>query len=301
MVGSPHGWIEQVKIGAMVPLGGKTASAEYVRTLGQALEEHGFESVWLAEHNVLFDHDAYESRYPYAADGRFPGSSDGALLEPLTALSFLAGVTRTLRLGTGILVVPQRNPVFCAKQVADVDFLSEGRVEFGVGVGWLREEFEALGAEFGRRGARTDEYLEVMKSCWTEDLSQHDGDFYTLRPCRFNPKPVQKPHPPIHVGGESDRALRRVARFGKGWYTLNRTPEDLPEALNRLALLLAERGRSLDDVSISVSPGLRSLGAAEVERYGEVGVERIIVPVVAKDRDQLLRTLEQVATTTMQH
>lgn len=279
----------------MVPLGGKTASAGYVRTLGTALEERGVESLWLAEHNVLFDHDDYDSNYPYTDGGRFPGQSDGALFDPLTALGFIAGATTTLRLGTGILVVPQRNPVLTAKQVADVDVLSGGRVEFGVGVGWLREEFEALGASFERRGARTDEYLEVMQSCWTEKVSRYEGRYYSMRPSRFNPKPVQKPYPPVHVGGESDAALRRVARFGQGWYSLNRKPEEFAGAFARLEPMLAERGRSRADITVTVCPGLRDIGKGDIERYRDAGVDRVVVEVVAKDEERLLRALDRVA------
>lgn len=289
-----------MKIGVMVPLGGKTASANYVRTLATGLEERGVESVWLAEHNVLFDHDDYDSNYPYTDGGRFPGQSDGALFDPFTALSFIAGVTTELRLGTGILVVPQRNPVITAKQVSDVDVLSGGRVEFGVGVGWLREEFEALGASFPKRGARTDEYLEVMQSCWTEKVSRYEGQFYTMRPSRFNPKPVQKPYPSIHVGGESDAALRRVARFGQGWYSLNRKPEDFAEAIARLTPMLAERGRTMDDITVTVCPGLRDIGIGDVERYRDAGVDRVVVEVVAKDEDRLLRALDRVAVDVVQ-
>lgn len=284
----------------MVPIGGRAASAEYVRTLGVALEDRGFESIWLAEHNVLFGHDAYGSRYPYSEDGRFPGRSDGALLEPLTALAFLAGVTTTLRLGTGILVVPQRNPVLTAKQVSDVDLLSGGRMEFGAGVGWLAEEFAALGAPFSQRGARTDEYLEVMRSCWIDEVSSYKGHYYDLGPCYFNPKPVQKPHPPIHIGGESDAALRRLARFGRGWYTLNRRPEEFGEARLRLEPILAERGRTLDEIEISVGTGLAQLGRADLEAYRDAGVDRVIVEVVAKDSARLVDQLDRIATEVVQ-
>ena len=143
-----------MKVGVFVPIGTLNANPEFVRTLGTALEERGFESVWVAEHIVLFDE--YESQYPYADNGRFPGGGDTGLLEPLTALSYLAAVTDTVRLGTGICLVPQRNPVYTAKQVVDVDVLSGGRVDFGVGVGWLREEFEAVAMPFeaSRRRAR---------------------------------------------------------------------------------------------------------------------------------------------------
>jgi probable F420-dependent oxidoreductase len=283
-----------MKIGAFVPLAAYNANPAFLRTLGPALEERGFESVWLPEHVVLFDE--YESRYPYAPDGRFPGSGDSGLLEPLTALTYLAAVTDTLRLGTGICLVPQRNPVYTAKQVADLDVLSDGRVEFGIGVGWLREEFEALGMPFERRGQRAREHIEVMRSLWTDEVSSHDGSLYPLRPCRQYPKPVQQPHPPIHVGGESDAALRRAADLGQGWYGFNRTPDEVPEALARLDQILAERGRSRGELTISICPYFKGIDRAAMERYAELGVDRVIVLVFAVDPDGLRNTLDQLAT-----
>src|SRR3954451_11273167 len=150
-----------MNIGAFVPVGTLNANPDFASILGPTLEERGFESLWVAEHVVLFDD--YESKYPYADSGRFPGGGDSGLLEPLTALAYVAATTTTLRLGTGICLVGQRNPVYTAKQVADVDVLSGGRVDFGVGIGWLREEFDALNVPFERRGKRAEEHLEVMK------------------------------------------------------------------------------------------------------------------------------------------
>src|SRR6186997_1649769 len=199
-------------IGLFVPLGNGNANAELLRALGREAEARAFESIWVAEHVVLFDE--YDSQYPYSLDGKFPGGGDTGLLEPLTALTYLAAVTDRMRLGTGICLVPQRNPVYTAKQVVDLDNLSGGRVDFGIGVGWLREEFDAVAAPFEQRGARTDEYLQVMHSLWTDEVSSFEGEHYTLPPCRMYPKPMQAPHPPIHVGGESNAALRRAARHG---------------------------------------------------------------------------------------
>jgi alkanesulfonate monooxygenase SsuD/methylene tetrahydromethanopterin reductase-like flavin-dependent oxidoreductase (luciferase family) len=138
-----------MKVGVFAPFAAVNADPEFLRAVGQSVEERGFESVWVAEHVVLFDD--YDSRYPYSPDGRFPGGGDSGLLEPFTALTFLAGVTGSVRLGTGICLVPQRNPVYTAKQVADLDVLSGGRVDFGVGIGWLREEFEVLQMPFEQR------------------------------------------------------------------------------------------------------------------------------------------------------
>ena len=284
-----------MKVGLFVPISSLNTTPDFVKALGPAVEERGFESIWVAEHVVMFDE--YESQYPYAETGRFPGGADTGLLEPLTALAFLAATTETVRLGTGICLVPQRNPVYTAKQVADVDVLSGGRVDFGVGIGWLREEFDVLNMPFERRADRTREHLEVMQALWADEkLSSYEGELYTLPACGMYPKPVQRPHPPIHFGGETNAALRRVADMGQGWYGFNRTPDECPEPLARLDALLAERGRSRDDVIISVCPYFKSIERADLERYEELGVDRVIVVAFAFDRDGLLTTLDALAT-----
>jgi probable F420-dependent oxidoreductase len=282
-----------VKIGAFVPIGSLNANPSFVKALGPALEERGFESVWVAEHVVLFDD--YASEYPYADNGRFPGGGDSGLLEPLTALAYLAATTETIRLGTGICLVPQRNPVYTAKQVVDVDVLSGGRVDFGVGIGWLREEFEALNMPFERRADRTREHIEVMKALWCDDPSRYEGELYNLPECRMYPKPVQQPHPPIHFGGETDAALRRVADLGQGWYGFNRTPDEVPAPLARLEELLAERGRTRADITVSICPYFKGADLAALERYAELGVDRVILVVFAIDRDGLLTTVDEMA------
>lgn len=277
-------------IGLFAPLGNGNASAELLRALGREAEDRGFESIWVAEHVVLFDD--YESRYPYAADGRFPGGGDTGLLEPLTALTYLAAVTDRIRLGTGICLVPQRNPVYTAKQVVDLDCLSGGRVDFGIGVGWLREEFEAVAAPFAQRGTRTDEYLQVMRSLWTDDVSSFEGEHYALPPCRMYPKPVQRPHPPIHVGGESAAAMRRAARHGDGWYSFNRLPDELDEPLERLDAMLDEEGRTRGDLQLTVSPYFHPVDAAAVDAYRARGVDRLVVLCLAFDVDGLRTQLD---------
>lgn len=285
--------VQPVDIGAFVPLGTLNANPAFMRALGPALEERGFESVWVAEHVVLFDD--YDSEYPYAPDGRFPGGGDTGLLEPLTALTYIAATTDRLRLGTGICLVPQRNPVYLAKQVADLDVLSGGRVDLGVGIGWLREEFDALGMPFERRGQRADDHLRTMQSLWTEATSSYHGELYDLRECRMYPKPIQSPHPPLHIGGESDAAMRRAARLGQGWYGFNRAPADVPEALARLERALEAEGRSRADCTVSICPYFQGVDRAAVERYEELGVDRVIALVFALDRDGLLSTLDAMA------
>lgn len=274
-------------VGVFVPLGNGNADPATLRSVGRESEDRGFESIWLPEHVVLFDE--YESQYPYSPDGRFPGGGDTGMLEPLGALAFLAAVTDRVRLGTAICLIPQRNPVYTAKAVTDLDAMSGGRVEFGIGVGWLREEFEALGMPFERRGQRADEHLAVMKTLWQDEVSTFRGELYDLPPCRMYPKPVQRPHPPIHVGGESDAALRRVARHAQGWFSFNRPPADLPEGLGRLDAALAVEGRSRADVTVTVCPYFQTVTPADLEAYQAAGVDRLVLLCLAFDQD-LLRT-----------
>jgi probable F420-dependent oxidoreductase len=204
-----------MKIGVQAVLVYDAVKPEFLDDLGPALEERNFESVWLVEHVVLFDQ--YKSKYPYGPDGTLPIPSDCGLLDPFVGLTYLAGRTTDLRLGTGICILGQRNPVYTAKYVADLDVLSRGRVEFGIGVGWAREEYEALQVPWEKRGKRVDDYLQVTKALWTQELSSHHGAAYDLPECRMYPKPVQKPHPAVHVGEIATRlcdALSITERAG---------------------------------------------------------------------------------------
>ena len=279
-----------MKVGAFVPIGTLNVNPEFARSVGPILEERNFESLWVAEHVVLFDD--YASKYPYDDSGKFPGAGDSGLLEPWTALSYVAATTTSLRLGTGICLVGQRNPVYTAKQVADVDVLSGGRVDCGVGVGWLREEYDVVAMPFEHRGSRSDEHLEVMKRLWTEPVSSFDGRYYHLPECRMYPKPVQQPHPPIHVGGESDAALRRTARFGQGWFGFNRQPDDVPEALERLDRALDKEGRTRSEIEISICPYFKGTDVDGIKRYGDLGVDRVIVVLFGFDRDGLAQAAD---------
>lgn len=283
-----------MKIGVFAALVNPFATPEYVRMLGPAAEERGFHSIWVGEHVVLFDE--YASSYPYAGDGRIHAPSESGLIEPFSALSFLAATTRAIRLGTGICLVPQRNPVYTAKEVSSLDYLSGGRFDFGVGVGWLAEEFAALQVPFEERGARCRDYLRLMQRCWVDPVSTHESRFYSLPASRMYPKPVQQPHPPIHFGGESDAALKRVADLGQGWFGYNIGPEDTAQRLVLLDRLLAEKGRSRRDVQVSISPYLMPTDFDLVQRYAEAGVDQVIVLVMGYDCDSLLARLDEIAT-----
>jgi len=282
-----------MRVGLFAPLGNPFATPEYVGALGVAAEERGFHSLWAAEHVVLFDQ--YGSRYPYAADGRIPAGGESGILEPFTALAFLAAATRRIRLGTGICLVPQRNPVYTAKEVAAVDWLSGGRFDFGVGVGWLEEEFTACATPFDRRGARTRDYLKAMQRLWSDPVSEYRGEFYAYPALRMYPKPVQKPHPPIHFGGESDAALRRVADLGQGWYGFNLEPQDVLPHLARLDGFLAARGRKRADVQVTICPYMRPLAPDALARYADAGVDQLVVMAVARDADGLRAQLDALA------
>lgn len=282
-----------MRIGLFAPLINPENDAAYLAALARGAEERGFHAIWLGEHVVLFDE--YEAQYPYAKDGRIPIGGERGLLEPLTALAFMAAHTHTIRLGTGICLVPQRNPVYTAKEVAAVDYLSGGRVDFGVGVGWLAEEFSALEVPFARRGARCREYLEVIASLWRDEVSSYSGEFYQLPPCRQYPKPVQPGGPPIYFGGESDAALRRVADQGQGWYGFNIDPLETRERLVTLDAMLAEKGRKREDVEIVIGPYGHKPSKSLAAQYQDAGVDQLVLLIVGRSIDELNRWLDRFA------
>ena len=279
-----------MKIGVTLAFDAHTPPA-LAAEAAQLAEARDFHSLWVPEH-VLFFRD-YDSRYPYAESGRLPGDPEG-VLDPFSALVFVAAHTARIRLGTGICIVPQRHPVYTAKQVADLDHLSGGRVDFGIGVGWLAEEFEALGLPFEDRGARTDECLAAMKALWAEDPVEHAGERFAFSGALMNPKPVQRPHPPILVGGESRPAFRRVARHGQGWYGFHLTPERLAESLAALDAALAAEGRRREDVLVYASPQGRPDGDT-VRAFRDAGVDQLIVPTLARDAAGYARRMDGLA------
>jgi probable F420-dependent oxidoreductase len=281
-----------MRIDLWVPTASPFTTPELLALIGAEAEERGIGTLWVGEHVVLFEE--YASSYPYAEDGRIPAPSGTGLLEPLTTLSFLAAHTTTVRLGTAMVLLPQRNPVYTAKEVSTLDWLSNGRVDFGIGVGWLEEEFNAVNVPWRQRGKRTDEYLEVLDTLWCDQTSAYEGEFYSLNACQMFPKPLQQPHPPIHIGGESDAALARVARAGQGWNTFNRSPEELAEPLGTLDGLLAKRGRSRDDVTITVCPYFQPLDADIVERYAEAGADAVAALFLAFGADDVRSTFDSL-------
>jgi probable F420-dependent oxidoreductase len=247
-------------------------------------EELGFESLWRPDH-LIFPTEMPPT-YPYAADGQAPLDPHWPFMDGLTVFTYIASHTTTIKFGTAVYILPLRDPVSTAKTVADLDYLTRGRVLFGVGAGWLEEEFEMVGLDFHTRGARMDECIGVLRALWTEEEPEFHGEHYDLGPAAFAPKPFQKPHPPILVGGETPAALRRAARLGDGWYALRHTPESAREHIARLTELRAQYGRADEPFDVTVG-GTPSITRDEVEALEEAGVNRIVVTLWRSSRDAI--------------
>ena len=252
-----------MRYGFYLPTRGRTAEPDALEALVLRGEALGFSSVMIADH-IVFPM-TIASKYPYTADGRFPGHGDA--LEQLSLMAFVAAKTERLRLVSSVMILPYRNPVFTAKALATIDVLSRGRVTVGVGVGWLEEEFAALGAaSFPRRGAVSDEYVQIFKTLWTTSPASFAGEFYRFDDIQCLPLPVQKPHPPIWIGGHSKAALRRVARLGDGWHPVGANPAvplgpaELRSLLAELHRLTAAEGRDPTALTISYKAPVYDVG-----------------------------------------
>jgi len=230
---------------------GTGARPDIVRAVSAAAETAGFATLWSGEHVVLVDQPT--SRYPYAADGRIAVPPGADWLDPLLALTFAAAATSRIGLGTGVLLLPEHNPVLAAKQAATLDVLSGGRLTLGIGIGWSAEEFAALGIPFTRRGQRTAEYVAAMRRLWSDDVASFRGEFASFDAIRVNPKPVRDRRIPVIVGGNSDAALGRVAAFGDGWYGFNLTAAEAVERIEVLTQQCQRLGRALNELSIAVA------------------------------------------------
>jgi len=281
-----------VKFDLWLPTASPMTTPELLDAVAEGAETRGIGTIWVGEHVVLFEE--YESRYPYAEDGRIPAPPGSGLLEPLLTLTYLAARTSTVRLGTAMLLLPQRNPVYVAKEVSTLDWLSGGRVDLGIGVGWLKEEFDALNVPWERRGRRTDEYLEVLRTLWVDNPSSFRGETYDLPACEMYPKPVQQPHPPIHIGGETPAALRRTARLGQGWHTFNRSPAELATGLAELDVHLEAAGRSRADLQITVCPYFQQLTPEAVEQYAAAGADAVAALFFAFTPEDVARAFDDL-------
>ena len=239
-------------------------------------EAVGFESLWGGEHVIIPD-EIY-SKYPYTEDGKIPAEPDTPIPDPLIWLAFAAAAAPTLRLGTCILIVPQRNPLVLAKELATLDQLSGGRVELGLGVGWLKEEYEALGVPWERRGARNDEYIEAMKALWQGPHAEFHGDFVDFPPVTCSPRPVNGSIP-IVVGGDTERAIARAGKIADGYFPGEGNIDRLKELITRVKHSTESNDRDPNSVKISAIFGTQMMNPeAGVEEMRNAGVDRIMVP-----------------------
>ena len=277
-----------MNIGISVPL---PAYLVDVGAMARTAETLGFESFWCAEHPFI----------PVRTTSRFPGSPDGVIpeayshfIDPFVALARASGTTSRIRLGTGIVLVPERHPLLLAKEVSTLDLFSGGRFLFGIGAGWLREETELMGGDFDHRWSQTRESILAMKELWTKPEAEYHGKYYDFPPVRSNPKPAQTPHPPVLLGGDAPRVLERVVAWGDGWLPNRVTPAELREKRATLDRLARAAGRDPASISISVhgQPADRDL----IAQFHDAGATRVIVrPATSKSEPEMVRELTRIA------
>ena len=267
---------------ALIPINIGMQSLEQIVGLAQLAESLGFESVWTFEHVMV--PVEYESRYPYSKDGKMGGGSDAAFLDPLIALTAVAAHTNTLRLGTGVNILSQTNPLLLAKQAATLDLLSNGRFMLGAGIGWLKEEFDAMGVPFERRGARYDDYVVAMRKVWSGEVVEHQSDFINWSGFQSYPLPVQEGGVPIIIGGSKGKAFDRIALHGNGWFAPTNDAATLAPMLEDLKAACARHERDYDSVEIT-SMWDNQGGMDAIKAFEDIGVSRVIVPLFVLGRD----------------
>jgi probable F420-dependent oxidoreductase len=273
---------------------GQAVDPDGAAALASIAEENGFESIWAVEHVVV--PAGYRSTYPYSPTGRMPGGEDSPIPDPLIWLTWVAAASTTLRLATGSLILPLRRPAALAKEVATLDVLSRGRVILGIGVGWLEEEFDALGVPFQDRGARTDEYITAVRALWRDDESTFHGRFVDFARARSYPKPVQADGIPIIVGGHTPPAARRAARLGDGFFPAVSGLDLLQELIGIMRSAAVEAGR--DANSIGITAGGAADGGTDadgVRRLADMGVSRVVLTNIGGTLERWRRRLGSFA------
>src|ERR1700686_222409 len=264
-----------------------------LKTAAEA-ERRGGATLWVGEHVVLFDRQ--DSKYPCAASGEFPLPGGADWLDPFITLTFAAAVTKTIRLATGICLVPEHNPVVLAKTVASLDRLAGGRLALGGGIGWSAEGFAALGLPFERGAQRTREYIEVMQRLWSDEVSSFHGDFVNFDGARCFPKPARGKKVPIIFGGESTPALKRTADIGNGWFGFNVGPDDAAPLADKLRAMLKANGREANEVEIITCPYTKKINPDDLKKYHAAGVdELVILSSPPEDESQIAGWIERIA------
>jgi probable F420-dependent oxidoreductase len=279
-----------MKFGLMYANAGPFAFPEMLGHLATTAERVGVESIWTVEHVVI--PVGYKSTYPYDKSGRIPAPEQMPIPDPLIALAYAAALTKKLRLATGILILPQRHPLYVAKEVASLDVLSNGRVILGIGVGWLEEEFDALGIPFAERAGRTAEAVRAMRSLWKDEAEPFEGKYYKWGKLESHPKPVQKPGVPIVVGGHTELAARRAARYGDGFFPGVAEDEKLDWLLGIMREECKKVGRDASKIEVSAGRAAPSLDS--VKRLQDQGVSRFMTGVPAFDPDGVTKGLDQL-------
>lgn len=268
---------------------GPAVQPDHAAALGQLAEENGFDSIWTVEH-VLVPAD-YQSEYPYSPTGKMPGPEESPIPDPLVWLTYVGAVTKRIKLATGVLILPQRNPLVLAKEVATLDVLSGGRVVLGVGVGWLREEFDAIGIPFEERAARTDEHVAALRTLWADDEATFKGQFTSFERANSFPKPVRR-SVPIVVGGHTKPAARRAGRLGDGFFPARTSPEELAVLLEEMRTAAAGAGRDADAIEITAGG---SMDVDGIKKFADLGVSRIVIPPLGFDVETLKEQLGNFA------
>ncbi|MGB8221843.1 MAG: LLM class F420-dependent oxidoreductase [Polyangiales bacterium] len=281
-----------MKIGIVSINVGGPATAETMLEVVQHAEAAGIESVWTFEH-VIVPTD-YESKYPYDRSGKMPISPQAWFLDPLISLAHVAAATKTIRLGTGVNIFPQANPLLFAKQAASLDALSGGRLTLGLGIGWLAEEYEAMGTPFEKRGARFDDYLEAVKKVWTGEVVEHESAFLSWHGFMSHPTPVQKPHPPILIGGATTQTLRRVVNAAQGWYAPSDSESELRPKIAELKKMAAQAGRPFESIDITTNWRIAKRPDALPE-LEDLGVTRAVVLLGATGESDPKKAIDLIA------
>ena len=277
-----------MSVGITVPLPAYYVDVAFI---AQKAEELGFESLWCAEHPIIPVHS--NSRFPSSPDGAIP-ESYSHFVDPFIALARASGVTRDIKLGTGITLVPERNPLLLAKEISTLDHFSGGRFLFGIGTGWLREETEIMGGDFDHRWTQTREAVQVMKELWTKEEAEYHGRYYDFPLVKSYPKPAQKPHPPIILGGMAPNVLKRIVAWADGWLPNRITPLELRQKRAELDTLAAEAGR--DPASLTISIHGQASDREEVKAYLDAGANRVIIRTQPlKSEKEMAAHLEQIA------
>jgi probable F420-dependent oxidoreductase len=294
-----------MEFGMQLTSRGPDAGPEAFAAFAAKAEETGLERIWASDHLIV---PPQVDSFYFAHPGRkIPETWKANYYQPFSVLNFLAARTTKARLGTSVLILPMRNPIELAAQVTDLDRMSGGRFDFGIGVGWFREEFEALGYDFTNRGKRTDEALNLMKELWSDGNATFDGEFHSFTDAIMEPKPVQKPHPPIYIGGASIHAMRRAAREAQAFQPVKASPEEFAEMVKTMTELLAEQGRSIDDFIMCPKLGLSFKDGPElttgttqeiidaIHRYEDVGATEMCFDNMLESIDNALDLLDRFA------